>query len=180
MTAERHTGERDSWIALTAAGVRFRRLSFLPGPSTDRQMPQTVTSLINNQSFINHRVSSTSPAFDTAQPKLLTCTHGSSPLGHLFQICFHTPARSFTMARVWIHGFMCERCNYRWAPRGAHTEETSLVHEPKACPNCKSRYWNRPRQVSRLPENRAALYQPKPLDQTIADLTQPARQAQHI
>ena len=84
------------------------------------------------------------------------------------------------MARVWIHGLMCERCNYRWAPRGAHPEEASPIHEPKACPNCKSRYWNRPRQVSRLPENRAALYQPKPLDQAILDLTQPARQAQHI
>jgi len=35
----------------------------------------------------------------------------------------------------------CERCNHEWAPKGDA--------EPKFCPNCKSPYWNKPRQNQR-------------------------------
>jgi len=31
----------------------------------------------------------------------------------------------------------CLRCSYQWVPRTTW---------PKTCPNCKSRYWNRPRK----------------------------------
>ena len=60
------------------------------------------------------------------------------------------------MARILIEGFQCERCSYRWAPRQGTTVE------PKVCPKCKSRFWNKPRQKSRQEEYRAAqhVYQP--------------------
>ena len=62
------------------------------------------------------------------------------------------------MARILIHGFSCDRCNYRWAPRASSTPDETLPKEPKFCPNCKSAYWNRPRQLARAPELRAALW----------------------
>jgi hypothetical protein len=37
----------------------------------------------------------------------------------------------------------CKRCAYGWAGRGK-------VEEPKHCPNCKSKYWNKER--TRNPE----------------------------
>ena len=64
------------------------------------------------------------------------------------------------MAKIMIAGFMCERCQYRWAPRPLITPEAGPRPEPKACPNCKSTYWNKPRQTMRAPQHRAALWEP--------------------
>ena len=61
------------------------------------------------------------------------------------------------MARILLHGFLCERCDYQWAPRQTTTEE------PKVCPNCKTRLWNKPRTQQRKPENRAAKYVHQPV-----------------
>ena len=35
--------------------------------------------------------------------------------------------------------YVCERCGHEWYPRGANA--------PTVCPNCKSPYWNKPRQT---------------------------------
>jgi hypothetical protein len=42
---------------------------------------------------------------------------------------------------VWL--WKCERCGYEWLPR-----DPEATDEPKRCPgpNCKSPYWNKPRQ----------------------------------
>src|SRR5215211_8496756 len=47
------------------------------------------------------------------------------------------------MARVpiTVMGFRCERCGHEWVPRGGSEEE------PRACPKCRSPYWNRPRKA---------------------------------
>ena len=63
------------------------------------------------------------------------------------------------MARILIEGFMCERCQYRWAPRPLVTPHDGPRPEPQACPNCKSRYWNKPRRLARDPKYRAKLWQ---------------------
>jgi len=42
----------------------------------------------------------------------------------------------------------CNRCGYDWYPR----PETILKHgEPKICPICKSRHWNKPEDANRKP-----------------------------
>lgn len=48
------------------------------------------------------------------------------------------------MARVpiTVMGFRCDRCGHEWIPRRDPDEE------PRACPKCKSRYWNKPRTKS--------------------------------
>jgi len=40
---------------------------------------------------------------------------------------------------VRILGYRCERCEHEWVPR-------DKSQSPKVCPNCKSPYWDRPRQ----------------------------------
>jgi len=37
-----------------------------------------------------------------------------------------------------VYYWKCERCEHEWPPKGES--------EPKYCPNCKSPYWNKPRQ----------------------------------
>ena len=41
---------------------------------------------------------------------------------------------------ITVMGFKCDRCNHEWIPRGDGEQE------PKACPQCKSPYWNSPRK----------------------------------
>lgn len=48
------------------------------------------------------------------------------------------------MAKVTLQGFRCERCGHQWVPR-ATTEG-----EPVICPKCKSPYWDRPRQITKV------------------------------
>jgi len=43
------------------------------------------------------------------------------------------------MPRVRIRGFRCERCGHEWVPR-------DKSRDPKVCPECKSPYWDTPRQ----------------------------------
>jgi len=38
-------------------------------------------------------------------------------------------------------GFICERCKHEWIGR--------LPGDPVVCPQCKSPYWNRPRQETK-------------------------------
>ena len=63
------------------------------------------------------------------------------------------------MAKILITGFMCERCHYRWAPRPLTTPNDLTRPEPKTCPNCNSRYWNKPRQLARAARHRAKLWE---------------------
>ena len=44
------------------------------------------------------------------------------------------------MPRIQISGFRCERCGHEWVPRGKS-------RDPKVCPECKSPYWDTPRQI---------------------------------
>lgn len=37
---------------------------------------------------------------------------------------------------------VCIRCGHKWASR---------VENPKACPNCKSAYWNKTRRIKKIP-----------------------------
>src|SRR6266705_2726808 len=46
----------------------------------------------------------------------------------------------WSMARVQIPGFKCERCDHIWTPR-ANSDKP-----PRVCPRCKSPYWDTPRQ----------------------------------
>lgn len=60
------------------------------------------------------------------------------------------------MAYVLIEGYMCERCHYRWGSRtGTGTRPET---DPRACPKCKTPYWNKPRRMKTAPERRAALW----------------------
>jgi len=44
--------------------------------------------------------------------------------------------------KVQLWGWRCERCGHEWLPRQEAT--------PRACPKCKSPYWDKPRtQVNR-------------------------------
>ena len=61
------------------------------------------------------------------------------------------------MAKILVEGFMCERCH--WAPRPLITPDDGTLPEPKPCPNCKSRYWNKPRQPARAVRHRAKIWQ---------------------
>ena len=63
------------------------------------------------------------------------------------------------MAKILVEGFMCERCHSHWAPRPLITPDDGPLPEPKPCPNCKSRYWNKPRQLARAARHRAKLWQ---------------------
>ena len=63
------------------------------------------------------------------------------------------------MAKILVEGFMCERCHYHWAPRPLITPDDGPLPEPKPCPNCKSRYWNKPRQLARAARHRAKIWQ---------------------
>lgn len=40
--------------------------------------------------------------------------------------------------KISVNGFKCERCKYEWIPR--------KKDYPRVCPNCKSPYWDKPRQ----------------------------------
>ena len=53
------------------------------------------------------------------------------PIGHIHAV---------RMAKVQLWGYRCERCGHEWLPRDKE-------HDPKVCPNCKSPYWDRPRQA---------------------------------
>lgn len=69
------------------------------------------------------------------------------------------------LSKVVLWGLYCERCGYRWTPRGLDQPKESpseqkrtlsdpgkkpkeVPEAPRTCPNpkCKSPYWNRPRQ----------------------------------
>ena len=57
------------------------------------------------------------------------------------------------MAYVLIEGYMCERCEYRWGSRtGSGVRSKS---DPRACPKCKTPYWNRPRRKNIAPDRQA-------------------------
>ena len=47
------------------------------------------------------------------------------------------------MAIITMKGYICERCEHKWAPR-------ALGQEPKVCPKCKSPYWNTPRKATKV------------------------------
>ena len=40
---------------------------------------------------------------------------------------------------ITVMGYRCDRCEHEWIPR-------DFAEEPRVCPKCKSRYWNRPRK----------------------------------
>ena len=40
---------------------------------------------------------------------------------------------------ITVLGYHCDRCGHEWIPR-----DRDFDTEPKACPKCKSPYWNRP------------------------------------
>lgn len=42
---------------------------------------------------------------------------------------------------ITVMGCRCDRCEHEWVPQ-------DVTHEPKACPKCKSPYWNVPKQRS--------------------------------
>ncbi len=46
------------------------------------------------------------------------------------------------MPKIKIDGYLCLRCNHRWAPR-------KDKEKPTVCPKCKSPYWDRPKQNKR-------------------------------
>lgn len=46
--------------------------------------------------------------------------------------------------KVKIDKYVCERCDYIW--------ESRISTTPKFCPNCKSEYWNKPRQIKKRNE----------------------------
>lgn len=46
------------------------------------------------------------------------------------------------MAYFKTYGYLCERCDHRWLPNSLTAAE-----DPKVCPKCKSRYWNKPRMT---------------------------------
>lgn len=43
---------------------------------------------------------------------------------------------SITMGRMTFAGYVCDRCEHKWAAR----YET----KPRLCPNCKTTYWDTP------------------------------------
>jgi len=47
------------------------------------------------------------------------------------------------MANIKLDGYRCERCDHVWVPR-----ETT-EGQPTICPDCKSPYWNKPRQTAK-------------------------------
>jgi predicted Zn-ribbon and HTH transcriptional regulator len=51
------------------------------------------------------------------------------------------------MIRIW--GYRCERCDHEWVPR-------DKTQAPKVCPNCKSPYWDRPRQSDKADAKKGA------------------------
>lgn len=46
-------------------------------------------------------------------------------------------------ANVLIVGNKCYRCDHSWRPN-------NIKRIPKVCPKCKSPYWNKPRQKSKV------------------------------
>jgi hypothetical protein len=54
------------------------------------------------------------------------------------------------MARVRVTAWQCERCDWRWMPRGWQTGQATY---PVYCPACSSQYWDRPRQLPRYLNN---------------------------
>ncbi len=58
------------------------------------------------------------------------------------------------MAYVFIEGYMCERCQYRWGSRNGTGRRPK--NDPKVCPKCKTPYWNRPRSIN-IPKERQAV-----------------------
>jgi hypothetical protein len=70
------------------------------------------------------------------------------------------------LVKVALWGLYCQRCGYRWVPRGLDQQKDKpsvavarppdnpgkmpkeIPEAPKTCPNpkCKSPYWDRPRQ----------------------------------
>ena len=59
------------------------------------------------------------------------------------------------MAISTMDAYLCERCDYRWAPRKAIVT-VKVENQPKMCPACKSPFWNKKRKLKRPPESRAA------------------------
>jgi len=45
------------------------------------------------------------------------------------------------MPTVRVTGFQCARCEHVWVPRNKGVR-------PTICPNCKSPYWDKPRQAT--------------------------------
>ena len=72
------------------------------------------------------------------------------------------------MAYVMIEGYMCERCNYRWATRNGTGYRPPKNKEPRNCPHCKSPYWNKGRKKN-LPQDKwATRWTPEPKTATAA------------
>jgi len=45
---------------------------------------------------------------------------------------------------VTIHKLTCERCGHSWVPR---------VQTVKTCPNCRSPYWDTPKQKKKVTQS---------------------------
>lgn len=49
--------------------------------------------------------------------------------------------------KISIWQYICERCEHKWLPRDAESDEPKL---PRVCPKCKSPYWNSPRKDAKV------------------------------
>ena len=56
------------------------------------------------------------------------------------------PTKNQTVTKIKLDGYKCDRCGHIWLPRVYG--ETA---DPVICPKCKSPYWNRPRESSKIP-----------------------------
>ena len=54
---------------------------------------------------------------------------------------------------IMIEGYHCDRCGFRWSTRDGTGKWADT--DPKNCPKCRSRLWNRPKK-RQLPAHRRA------------------------